>query len=248
MIDRSITLRDHFGTFLSVTMAGGRSFLRARRHDPEFDALIELVRGCVELGLDGQSRRYHPNPILEHAALCWLEGDDSPRLMVDRDLRLVWANPAADAVLANRQGLTLRQGMVATTDSARQDALRASVLGAIGKPASLCLTRPDGEGWLLVDAVRAAQPPAEVFALALVIVHERERAHYRHLDVAFGLTTAEHRVLLGLLDGNEAEALAVQQGVTIDTTRSQIRGIYAKLAVKSREQLFAKVQGFRSSQ
>jgi len=166
--------------------------------------------------------------------------------MVDGDLCPLWSNPLADDVLASRQGLILRRGALTTTDPARQDDLRAAIAHAERAPASLCLTRPDREGWLLVHAARLAPPPAGIFGLSLVVVHERERARYRHLDDAFGLTAAEHRVLLGLLDGKEAEALAGHQRVSIDTTRSQIRGIYAKLGVKSREQMFARVQGFRS--
>ncbi len=198
-----------------------------------------------EANLDAQARRFDADLSLEHAAWSWLDGDGSPRLMVDGALRLSWSNRLADDVLASRQGLTLRNGILAATDPARQDALRAAIVGA-GVSRSLCLARPDGDGWLLVDAARIAPLPAEIVGLTLAVVLESDRGHYRHLDEAFGLTRAEHRVLLGLLDGFEAEVLASRGHVTIDTTRSQIRSIYAKLGVKSREQMFARLQGFRA--
>jgi DNA-binding CsgD family transcriptional regulator len=59
------------------------------------------------------------------------------------------------------------------------------------------------------------------------------------------LTRAEHRVLLELLHGQEADALTKLLGVSIETVRSHIRNIYGKLEVNSREQLFFKTQTFR---
>ena len=165
--------------------------------------------------------------------------------MVDAELRLAWSNRLAEDVLASRQGLSLRNGILAATEPAKQVALRDAIVG-VGNSNSLIMQRPDGEGWLILEACRIAPPPAAIFGVTLAVVYHHDRGRYRHLDEAFALTAAEHRVLLGLLDGNEAEALAARYHVTIDTTRTQIRSIYAKLGVKSREQMFARLQGFRA--
>ena len=81
--------------------------------------------------------------------------------------------------------------------------------------------------------------------LSLTVAGGDHRHCYRHLDEAFQLTRAEHRVLQDLLAGNEAELLSAQHGVSIETTRSHIKSIYTKVGVKSRERLFARLQGFR---
>lgn len=85
-----------------------------------------------------------------------------------------------------------------------------------------------------------------MFCLSLTVAGGDHRHCYRHLDEAFQLTRAEHRVLQDLLAGNEAELLSAQLGVSIETTRSHIKNIYTKVGVKSRERLFARLQGFRA--
>lgn len=55
------------------------------------------------------------------------------------------------------------------------------------------------------------------------------------------LTTAEHEVLILLLDGHEAAHIAAVRGTSPSTTTNQIASIFRKLRVGSRAELAAAV-------
>jgi DNA-binding CsgD family transcriptional regulator len=181
---------------------------------------------------------------LQTSALTWLALDDQPRIMIGRHLGLLWTNAAAETLLAGRFGLEVKGGALLTTDPSKQDALNAFVLAVGPGQSTWCLPCTDDEHWLLFRARRFGGPDAPIVGLSLV-ASETFQGHYHDLDTAFGLTNAEHRVLKDLLGGNDAGALSKLHRVSMETTRSHIRSIYAKLGVGSRERLFFKVQAFR---
>lgn len=167
-------------------------------------------------------------------------------MIVNREFDLLWSNSAADLVLSGRQGLEIRGRGLCPTDPADNDALVNLLNGTKTGSSILCINRPRRDGWLLLRARCLDWPASNVFGITVAEATEQNRASYEHLDTAFGLTKAEHRVLLALLDGNEAEALAAMHGVSVETTRTHIRSIYMKVGVGSRERLFARLQHFRA--
>jgi len=186
------------------------------------------------------------DPLLARTALAWLGDDTSARIIIDGFHNLLWGNPLAEALLEARPGVEIRSGVLFAIDPLRQPQLRDLLHGAGSRPTSCCLAQPRGEGWLLIRCQRLDHVGPGRFGLSLKVAGAGEAAvSYRHLDEAFDLTTAEHRVLTGLLAGNEAELLSALHNVSIETTRSHIKSIYAKVGVKSRERLFARMQGFR---
>lgn len=183
---------------------------------------------------------------LADAALAWLALDRAARMLVDEQLNLLWWNSPAEALLAERRGLEIRGGVLSIADAAHQSSLRDLVRDALREPTSWCLELPEGRGWLLFRARGVGGRAPGLVGLTLALASEAHGACYDHLDTAFELTRAEHRVLKDLLAGNEAESLSILHGVSIETTRTHIRNIYAKVGVNSRESLFARVQGFRA--
>jgi len=176
-------------------------------------------------------------------AMAWLEADPRSLAMLDGQLGILWANAPATALIASRNGVESRNGALAMRDRSLQGALRSFVRTSGDLASVWSVPRVDGNGFLLLRSKRLGD--GETFSLSLMRTGPEYRFTYRELDRAFGLTPAEHRVLLGLLAGNDAELLAERHGVSVVTTRSHIRGIYSKLGVKSRERLFALVQPFR---
>lgn len=179
-------------------------------------------------------------------ALSWLEIDSQARAIVNDLQAILWSNIAADLLLADRQGVETRGGFLHPTDSMKEDALRTFLRSADSGASSWCIERPKRDGWVLMRARRLGWPASGVIGICFAVATDRSSAHYEHLDTAFGLTKAEHRVVLDLLDGNDAETLAGRHGVSVETTRTHIRSIYQKMGVSSRERLFARVQAFRS--
>lgn len=163
--------------------------------------------------------------------------------MVDGELRILWSNAPAQTLIGGSLEIETRRGVLSTVDRARQAALRVFILGAGALRSVWSLPQADGSGSLLMTSVRAGK--GDRFGITLRRAGPDYRSYYRELDKAFSLTATEHRVLLLLLAGNEAETVAQLNGVTIATTRSHIRGIYLKLGVNSRERLFALAQAFQ---
>jgi DNA-binding CsgD family transcriptional regulator len=64
------------------------------------------------------------------------------------------------------------------------------------------------------------------------------------LDAAFGLTRAEHEVLLLVIRGLSAAEIAAALSNSVLTVRTHLKRLHAKLGVARREQLFARVIPF----
>jgi DNA-binding CsgD family transcriptional regulator len=178
-------------------------------------------------------------------ALAWLAYDVHARAIVDDDLSIRWINALGTALLDRGAGLEIRGGALFATEPAFQQRLWDLVRGSGRRVSSCSLSRRDGHDRILVRAQALDASESRTTGLVMIDAGPDFRADYQDLDVAFGLTVAEHRVLLRLLGGVEADALAQLLGVSVETVRSHIRNIYTKLDVGSRERLFFKAQPFR---
>jgi DNA-binding CsgD family transcriptional regulator len=117
-------------------------------------------------------------------------------------------------------------------------------------PAACDLPRgpgPDGgDGRLFIRAVRLSRPDEP--ARYGVVFHstgadfEPAWADFSHI---FHLTASEHMVIGCLLAGQSADTVAAGHGISLETVRTHIRHIYAKLGVNSREQMFRRLAPFR---
>lgn len=179
-------------------------------------------------------------------ALAWLDLEPQPRLICTRTLELVWANDAAREALAGDGDLDLRDGVVVARERIHRSALCAFVEGCEAMLSTLALPAPDGDGHLLLRGRRLdAQGSAEFVGLTFLRSNGAFRALYADVERAFQLTPSEYRVLLRMIDGVTAEGIAAATTLSVETVRSHIRHIYAKLGVASREAMFAKILPFR---
>ena len=178
-------------------------------------------------------------------ALDWIEHDLMPRVIVADDLSILWGNVAARSLLAQKRDLENRNGILATTDWSRQAALARFVTRSEVAVSSWAIPRADGDGHLLFRAQRIDWHGGGMFGVGFFGSGSEFQARYADLDLVFGLTKAENRVLLDLLEGFDAERLSEIHGVSIETTRTHIRNIYAKLQVRSREALFHRLRPYR---
>jgi DNA-binding CsgD family transcriptional regulator len=178
-------------------------------------------------------------------ALTWIEHDLMPRVIVADDLAILWGNIAARSLLARKRDIEARLGVLATVDRPKQAALAAFVTLSEVAISSWALRRADGDGHLLFRAQRIDWHGGGMFGVSFFGSGAEFQVRYADLDIIFGLTRAEHRVLLDMLEGLDAEHLAEIHAVSIETTRTHIRNIYAKLQVRSREALFYRLRPYR---
>jgi DNA-binding CsgD family transcriptional regulator len=178
-------------------------------------------------------------------ALNWIEHDLTPRVIVADDLAILWSNVAGRSLLAHKRDLEERSGILATVDRSKQPALARFVTLSEVAVSSWALKRSDGDGHLLFRAQCIDWRGGGMFGVAFFGSGSEFQIRYVDLDTVFGLTRAEHRVLLDMLEGLEADRLAEIHAVSIETTRTHIRNIYAKLQVHSREGLFHRLRPYR---
>jgi DNA-binding CsgD family transcriptional regulator len=173
-------------------------------------------------------------------ALTWLGLDAWPRLLVDNDMRLLWQNAAARKMLATGSCLILSGGVVAAAEAGHGLQLEALICSA-GDAERVHAFRSDkGRDHFAVQAQRLS--PTSVGLQIRPLDSDTSGREDRHLREIFQLTKAEHLVLQSMLAGHTADEISRQRGSSIETVRTQIRNIYVKVGVSSRERLFRTVQ------
>lgn len=181
------------------------------------------------------------------AALCWIAAETRARVLVRSDLTVVWHNEAARDLLGPATGIGIADGSLAcgATSTARTLVDYLSSLGP--KLKTLAIPRDDNKARLLLRGRMVKAEDESLYAIELATDGRDIAAEYRDVDTSFGLTRAEHRVVLGMLEGRQVIALADHLCVSIDTVRTHVRRIYAKLGVGSREEMFALLASYRVS-
>ncbi|MDO1559674.1 helix-turn-helix transcriptional regulator [Brevundimonas sp. 2R-24] len=165
-------------------------------------------------------------------------------LCTPRELRLHWANSAARDLLDQGRQLALSGGRLACADRRWQRSL--DELGAAASGTAIVLP-PVGDCEALVLRGRTMRAPGEPVLLGVTAYSLSDTGRFLLPDLrnVYELTPAEMRVLRCLMDGLTADGLAQALSITIETARTHIRRIYAKMGVSSREQLICLASRYR---
>lgn len=177
-------------------------------------------------------------------ALNWLALDAWPRLLTTADLHLRWQNVAAERLLAKGTHLRAEAGVLVTADAAHQHELEKLVRAA-EPAATLRAFRCQGDRDHFVIQVQSVGDGGGLPAIGLQVRPLREEfgdRNFDHLRHLFRLTKAEYAVLLEMLRGNTADEISRHRASSVETVRTQIRQIYTKVGVSSRERLFRTVR------
>lgn len=167
----------------------------------------------------------------------------TPEMLVGADLDVLWINAAALALMARRGHVSLGENRLILSPRHHEEDLR-TFLADLGDAPGAWALQAD-EAWLVraepitpVDA-----PPA--WLLTWQAMKQADRYLWADIGLHLRLTPSETRILRGLLDGSAVEETAAQLSVTVQTARTHVRRIYAKLGVSNREQLFTVVLPYR---
>lgn len=176
----------------------------------------------------------------------WLAGEAVPKLVISDILELLWANAAAQSGDGHGCELDLGSGFLTSRNRQCQSALARFALACGAEIATLCLPCDDARAHLLFRGREIGRRNGRRYIGVTFFRSDGNGSpHYADIEQVFGLTPSEHRVLLAMIEGETADAIAARTGVSVDTVRTHIRHIYGKLAVSSREGMFARIQAFR---
>lgn len=110
---------------------------------------------------------------------------------------------------------------------------------------SIAIKGPSGESvHLRISSIPRDRNEISFGAAAIVVIDSPivPRSAELLIDVATTLTNAEREVALELLNGRRPAEIAVRRDVSVDTIRSQIKRIYAKLDVSGLVEFMAKAR------
>lgn len=166
-----------------------------------------------------------------------LDGLAVPVAVVSADLRLRYANPALDAILAaSGRNLDLIDGRLRFRFSPAQKMLatalrQAQMEGCL--PGEAAFGLPIGAS---TDAVRSLHilplPSSSVdsplFAIVLAALSVELESAGPMVASVFGLTRAEQRVFEGIAAGQSVEQVAEHLGIAMSTVRTHLLRVFAK--------------------
>ena len=174
----------------------------------------------------------------------WTSRFSIASILLAEDLRPLWANPAAEAILAAGKDFQLSNGVFTCIDKGQGTELRAFLAGLGDEPAAWVYSRDDTHQLLRAETVRpAGLPPAT--ALMIYPIDSDDRFFWSDFHKVFELTPAETVVVKLIVGGAAVDLIAEELLVALDTVRTHVRRIYAKLGINNREQLFSKISPFR---
>jgi DNA-binding CsgD family transcriptional regulator len=178
-------------------------------------------------------------------AMSWLEVVERPLVIVNAQLRMLWCNPAFDALIEAQNLLNLVEGCLSATTASAHEKLQGVIRAGESDSIAL-LEESDGDSHLLIRASRipAARVDDDAFGLRIFRTSEDVGLNHLQLAVVFGLTPGETRVLASMLGGLTADDIARELAISVETVRSHIRRIYDKIGVSSREGLFSRLRQF----
>jgi DNA-binding CsgD family transcriptional regulator len=168
-------------------------------------------------------------------------------IIVDRAMRLAYANAAADELLAAADGpLDLRGGRLSARVLSEQSELKDLVVRAsdLAGARGQMLLRHDGEGRqvsLCVTPLPAAYALSGRMNDVMIVARPLEPAAggLAAARQMFDLTEAEARLALGLASGLSLAEVARQQGIRMSTVRTHLARVFSKTGTRQQSQIAA---------
>lgn len=176
----------------------------------------------------------------------WLGSLDArPRLVINRELKIVWQSNKAAELMRQPVPLRLNEGYLgADTDAALNEL--AEFIEGVGEECSTLLVQGnERKHWAMVMALSPQEDPSLVCLMLNLSVPHRS-VEQSGLAKALGLTVCEARVLDQFSRLNSTREIAGNLGVSLSTVRSHMKQIHSKAGVGSAVQLTQLVRGYCS--
>ncbi len=170
-----------------------------------------------------------------------------PTLLLAADLRLLYANPAAERILAAQDGIGLRQGMLVASDPGANRGLAALILrAAVTEPpagGTLAVPRRSGRRPYLVQVMPRRREHVGLFpapARVLVSLTDLDAARGpapAAVRAAFTLTPAQAEIAAAFARGRSLRGIAGELGISLFTVRRHLADVMARTETHSQTEL-----------
>ena len=169
--------------------------------------------------------------------------DSRPRLVIDRDRRVVWQSDNAACLLAAPVPVHLAEGRLEADAVAADNALAEFVEGAGHQCNSMLVRGKCRRHWAMVLGWSPAERSDQVCLLFNLSVPHRSVVE-SGLAASLRLTAGEARVLDQFARLYSPREIAEKMGVSLSTVRSHLKQIHSKAGVETGIQLAQLVRGF----
>lgn len=166
-------------------------------------------------------------------------------IVLARDGRVSFANPAARRLLARRDPLLVRRGRLTTASSVQSLAVdRAidAVCSSNDMRTETVVLRASASLPLMLTVICLDHCNGESILVLASDGHVDAAGLLPSLRYCFGLTTSEAEVASALAAGRSSGSIAASRGVRVNTIRTQIKSIAAKLGCATQSQISAIVR------
>lgn len=171
---------------------------------------------------------------------CWHLFDGCARLLLRHDGYVLHSCTSARKLIDGRIGLSLERRKLYLKGCLVSEHFLRSRIGRGG----VGLLHRDDCRTLLASAKLCRLDGQPVIALMLREIVGTERPDFACLGEAFNLTAAEESIARQLLGGLTPSQIAAAERVSINTVRSHIAHLYAKLGASNREEMWVKCAPF----
>jgi DNA-binding CsgD family transcriptional regulator len=216
-----------------VAMLGFFRSRRSPRFEPDAaDRLALFVRDLERMARVALTLRAHRNEkVLLRAAL---DRAVEAFLIVRADLKVVFANAAAESMLDGGEDLAVRNGKLAADGCDKLDAaIRSAIERAEGS--DIAIAREGKRPLLATIAPAPGEMPERLGAnaVAILVISDPERpiADPKAISQAFALSEAEAHLAHQISRGSSVAEFAARYAVSESTVRRQFESILRKLAL-----------------
>lgn len=160
-------------------------------------------------------------------------------IVTDAAGSILWRNPTAADILASGDGLLCVDGQLRTARAFESSHLRSLIQKALtGTRGAMLVGRASGYHAYGIAAAPLDNPINAPLVLVAIKAMEREiQILSGRLGEMFGLTGAEERLAILLLNGHSLQSAAKAANKTLATVKSQLHGLLKKTGARGQSEL-----------
>jgi DNA-binding CsgD family transcriptional regulator len=176
-----------------------------------------------------------------------IERDGRPRLIANASGRLLWSSPSADRLLCQPSPVFIKKGQLCFEDGQAAQDGEAFLATLEADGGQMLATNQKDDCWVLVSGWAQQLDSRRLLFLTFGLSQPVRDSQASGLASHFGLTKAEAIVLDHFARLRSPAEIARELQVTINTVRSHLKRIHAKMAVTSSVRLLQIVRAFGDS-